>query len=102
MGDKKLYHKKRTIVIKQKVWQVWSPSLILKLGLRFLMNRISKTKQLNFPWHLLKTLNWFSFKRYCTVSFHKMLTDCRIFVLSNALMKVSRCGPDIIYITQIT
>ena len=34
-----------------------------KLGLRFLMNSISKTKQSNFPWHFLKTLNWFSFKR---------------------------------------
>ena len=26
MGDKKLYRKKRTMVIKQKVWLVWSPS----------------------------------------------------------------------------
>ena len=26
MGDKKLYRKKRTIVIKQKVWLVWGPS----------------------------------------------------------------------------
>ena len=26
IGDKKLYRKKRTIVIKQKVWLVWGPS----------------------------------------------------------------------------
>ena len=26
MGDKKLYRKKRTIVIKQKDWHVWKPS----------------------------------------------------------------------------
>ena len=26
MGDKKLHRKKRTIVIKQKVWHVWSPT----------------------------------------------------------------------------
>ena len=31
-----------------------------------------------------------------------MSTDCRIFVLSNALMKVSGCIPDIICIAQIT
>lgn len=31
-----------------------------------------------------------------------MPTDCRIFVLSNALMNVSGCLPDIICITQIT
>ena len=37
-----------------------------------------------------------------TVSFHEISTDCRIFVLSNALMKVSGCVPDIICIAQIT
>ena len=37
-----------------------------------------------------------------TVSFHEMLTDCRIFVLSNALMKVSGCVADLICIAQIT
>ena len=36
-----------------------------------------------------------------TVSFHEMSTDCRIFVLSNVLMKVSGCVPDIICIAQI-
>ena len=30
MGDKKLHRKKRTIVIKKKVWHVWSPSGYLK------------------------------------------------------------------------
>ena len=37
---------------------------IFKLGLRSLLNSISKTKQSNFLWHFLKTLNWFSFKRW--------------------------------------
>ena len=37
-----------------------------------------------------------------TVSFHEMSSDCRIFVLSNALMKVSGCVPDVTCITQIT
>ena len=37
---------------------------IFKFGLRFLVNSISKTKQSNFPWYFLKTLNWFSFKRW--------------------------------------
>ena len=36
---------------------------IFKLGLSFLMKSISNTKQSNFPWHFLKTVNWFSFKR---------------------------------------
>ena len=26
MDDKKLFRKKRTLVIKQNVWHVWSPS----------------------------------------------------------------------------
>ena len=55
---------------------------ISKLGLRFLMHSISKTKQSNFPWHFLKTLNCFSF--------------------SNELMKVSGCVPRIICTAQIT
>ena len=37
-----------------------------------------------------------------TVSFHEMSTDCRIFMLSNALMKVSGYVSDIICIAQIT
>ena len=37
---------------------------IFKLGVRFLMNSISKTIQSNFPWHFLKTLNRFCFKRW--------------------------------------
>ena len=36
------------------------------------------------------------------MSFHEMSTDCRIFLLSNVLMKVSDCVPDIICIAQIT
>ena len=38
---------------------------IFRWGFRFLMNNIiSKTKQPNFPWQFLKTLNWFSVKRW--------------------------------------
>ena len=37
---------------------------IFKLGLRSLLNSISKTKQSNFLRHFLKNLNWFSFKRW--------------------------------------
>ena len=36
------------------------------------------------------------------VSFYEMSTDCRMFLLSNALMKVSGCVPDLICIAQIT
>ena len=36
---------------------------MFKLGLRFLTKSISKTQQSNLPWHVLKALNWFSFKR---------------------------------------
>ena len=50
--------------IKKKLSQVWSLSgYLCKLGLRFLMDSISYTKQSNLPWHFLKTVNWFSFKK---------------------------------------
>ena len=39
---------------------------------------------------------------YGYMSFHELSTDCRIFVLSSALMKVSDCVPDIIYVREIT
>ena len=67
------------------------------------MNSISKTKRLNFSWYLLKTLNWVFFQEvFATVSFHKMSTACRIFVLSNALIKVSCCVPDTMCMARIT
>ena len=37
-----------------------------------------------------------------TMRFMKMLADCRIFVFSNTLKKVSGCEADIICIAQIT
>ena len=75
---------------------------IFKLGLWFLMNSISKTKQSNLPGTFLKFWLVFFQEVVATVSFHEMSTDRRIFVLSNALMKVSGCVPDIICIAQIT
>ena len=73
---------------------------IFKLGLVFLMKSISNTNQSNLPWHFLKTVNWFSYKRLLLPWASKKCL--LIFVLSNALMKVSGCVPDIICIVQIT
>ena len=60
---------------------------IFKLGLWFLMNSISKTKQSNLPGTFLKFWLVFFQEVVATVSFHEMSTDRRIFVLSNALTK---------------
>ena len=74
---------------------------IFKLGLRFLQNSISNNQI--FPGTFLKLLIGFFFQEVvAAVSFYEMSTDCRMFVLSNALMKVSGCVPDLICIAQIT
>ena len=51
---------------------------IFKLGLRFLLNSISETKQTNFPWHFLNSKLVFFQKVVAIASFHEMSTDYRI------------------------
>ena len=67
------------------------------------MNSILKTKQSDFPWHFLKTVNWFSFKRWLLLW---ASAKCQLIAeyLCSAMRWWSCWGwvPDIICITQIT
>ena len=65
------------------------------------INNISNIKQSNFDLHFLKTFFVLQIGLRQAMVF-QVSSNCRMSMLADALMQVSGCVPDIIYVAQIT